>query len=202
MKAWVRAVEEAVYDQADLRRGRVLARAGAVGGISLEAGEVRSAVAEGAELWSVSVVLPVFDAAARAAWVEAVAAASGRVGALLAGDLPHDLVEHAEAAGAELLPSGGELGTACTCAAWVDPCHHAVAVLLQLGWLIEDDPLVLVHLRGLPREDLLAGLHDHQPEVGPLDVALDAAARAARLLELLAVGDADDTRDREIDHLW
>ena len=88
------------------------------------------------------------------------AAEAGRVAALLAGDLPHTLVEHAEEAGVELLPYGGELGSTCTCDAWIDPCPHALAVMYQLAWLVEDDPFVLLHLRGLARDDLLARLHE------------------------------------------
>jgi uncharacterized Zn finger protein len=123
------------------------------------------------------------------ALVEAVAAEAGRVAALLAGELPHTLVEHAEEAGVELLPYGGELGSTCTCDAWTDPCPHALAVLYQLAWLLEDDPFVLLHLRGLARDDLLARLHERTvteaaaPDEDPdLDVAVDAALRAAALL--------------------
>ena len=155
--------------------------------------------------------MPVLDEQAAEAFLETVAAEAGRVVALLAGDLPHGLVEHAEEAGVELLPYGGELGTDCTCAAWVDPCPHALAVLYQLTWLIEDDPFVLLELRGLPRERLLARLHaradrpgadagddrDHGPDLGPdLDTGLDAALRAARILEL-----ADDPHG-SLDHLF
>lgn len=202
-KAWQRAVEEAAYDESDLRRGRALARAGAVGAIAVDAGAARSAVEDRDDLWSVAVEVPLLDPAARDALVEVVAAESGRVAALLAGELPHDLVEHAEEAGVELLPYGGELATTCTCAAWVDPCAHALAVLLQLGWHVEDDPLLLVHLRGVERPTLLADLHVHRAaeveEVGRsvreaedlvLETAVDAAARAARLLADLDGPDA------------
>ena len=109
--------------------------------------------------WTVVGAVPVLDGAGAEAFVETVAAESGRVAALLAGDLPHALVEHAEEAGVELLPYGGELGATCTCEAWTDPCPHALAVLLQLGQLLDEDPFVLLHLRGLPREELLARLH-------------------------------------------
>ena len=47
-----------------------------------------------------------------------------------------------EEAGVELLPYGGELGSACSCDAWLDPCPHALAVLTQLAWLIQVDPFV------------------------------------------------------------
>ena len=159
-------------------------------------------------LWTVSGTVPVLDAVASEALVETVAAESGRVVALLAGDLPHALVEHAEEAGVELLPYGGELVTECTCAAWVDPCVHALAVLYQLTWLVEADPFVLLQLRGLPRDRLLAQLHRRAPAVeasatrldetgeDTLETGLDAALRAARILAVL------DDRDGSLDHLF
>jgi uncharacterized Zn finger protein len=142
------------------------------------------------------VTVPVLDDSDAAAFIELVAAESGRVGALLAGQLPHSLVEAVEEAGVELLPYGGELGSACTCEAWLDPCPHALAVLTQLAWLIQADPFVLTHLRGLPRERVLHDLHrmgrrGQPPAAGTaadedlddLVVAEDAAVRAARLLQ-------------------
>jgi len=54
----------------------------------------------------------------------------------------------------ELLPYGSELGSTCTCEAWADPCPHALAVMYQLAWLMEDDPFVLLHLRGLGRDGM------------------------------------------------
>ena len=117
----------------------------------------------------------------------------------------------------ELLPYGGELGSGCTCPAWVDPCVHALAVLYQLTWLLEADPFVLLQLRGLPRDELLARLHARDSGAGArgratgaagrdrrrrrsrgddVETALDAALRAARLLDLL------DDPDRPVDHLF
>ena len=202
-KAWVRACEESAYGESDLLAARSLARSGSVGAISIAPGRYLAAVEDGDELWSTSTTLPVLDDADRAAFVEAVVAETGRLPALLAGELPHGLVEHAEEAGVELLPYGGELVASCTCAAWVDPCPHALAVAYQVAWLADADPFVLLGLRGLPREELLARLHDREEgRVAPLgdrpdDVALavDAATRATRILQLLAAGDTD------IDHL-
>ncbi len=204
-KAFVRAVEEAAYTEGDLRRGRSLARAGTVGGISLTAGRMVAAVHDEHGLFTVDARLPVLEAEAQAALVEVVAAEAGRIGSLLAGDLPHSLVEHADEAGVELLPFGTELEATCTCVGWLDPCPHALAVLSQVAWLVDADPLVLLHMRGVARDDLLARLHartvtDAAPsddlEAASLDTALDAAARAARLLELL---DGDDAA--RVEHL-
>jgi uncharacterized Zn finger protein len=200
-KAWVRAVEEAAYAEEDLVAARRLARAGLLGGIRVEPGRAIVAVEDAGGLWATSVEVPALDDDARSALLETVAAVAGRVTALLAGDLPHELVEHAEEAGVELMPYGGELAATCTCEAWVDPCVHALALLQQLTWLVESDPFVLLHLRGVPREELLAGLHAPSAPRGDaagdpdLDAALDAAARAARFLERLASGDT------ALDHL-
>ena len=95
------------------------------------------------------------------------------------------------------------------CQSWVDPCRHALAVLLQVAWLIDGDPWVLLRLRGLSPDALEADLADLaapqaaeegppvptiQPE-GDLATAVDAAVRAARVLALL------DDPTAEIDHL-
>jgi uncharacterized Zn finger protein len=188
-KAWVRAVEEASYSSTDLAVARTISRSGRIGQISVDPGRFVAAVEDEHGLWAVLGTVPVLDPAACDALVEAVAAESGRVAALLARDLPHTLVEHAEEAGVEVLPYGGELGSTCTCDAWTDPCPHALAVMYQLAWLVEDDPFVLLHLRGLARDDLLARLHERTepppmpPDDDPdLDVAVDAALRAAALL--------------------
>ena len=205
-KAVLRAVEEAAFGEKELRAGRALARAGAVGAITVHDGGAVAAVTDGHDAFTVEVTVPVLDGTDAAAFVELVAAESGRIGALLAGQLPHAFVEAVEEAGVELLPYGGELGSACTCDAWLDPCPHALAVLTQLAWLIQVDPFVLTHLRGLSRERVLRDLHqlvrkptaDAAPDAGSggdpassgsddvddLVVAEDAAVRAARLLRL------------------
>ena len=211
-KAWVRAVEESAYAERDLAAARALSRSGRIGGISLdEAGGFLAAVEDADGLWTVSGSVPVLDGPACEALVETVAAEAGRIAALMTGDLPHLLVEHAEESGVELLPYGGELASACTCPGWVDPCVHALAVLYQITWLLEADPFVLLQLRGLPRDELLARLHARQADApggagrggepgaaaaDDVETALDAALRAVRLLELL------DDPDPPIGHLF
>lgn len=195
-KAWQRAVEEAAYGDRDLRRGRAAARRGEVGGISIAPGSLLAAVREGDDAWTVEVSVPVLEEPALKALVEVVSAEAGRIAALLDGELSHQLVEHADEVGAELLPYGGELSATCTCDHYLDPCPHAIAVLLQVGWLVDADPLVLFAVRGLPRDDLVAAVHDRQP--GPtggaqeladdVEVAADAVLRARQLLAALEAG--------------
>lgn len=192
-KAWARAVEEAAYAQEDLRAGRALARAGAVGAITVSPGVAVAAVSEGDEASTVTCALPVLPEADVEILVDLVSAAAGRIAALMSGDLPHSFVEAVEEAGVELLPYGGEMGATCSCDHWVDPCRHALAVLTQVGWLVQRDPFVLTGLRGLPRDELLARLRRGRDEdvadeevVDDLAVATEAALRAARELDGLA----------------
>lgn len=201
-KAWQRAVEEAAYSEAELRPGRAHARRGDVGGITVDTGSLVAAVRDRDDAWTVEVTVPVLDESARRAFVDAVAAESGRIAELLAGNLPHDLVEHAEEVGVELLPYGGELAATCTCPHYLDPCAHAIAVLVQAGWLVDADPLVLLALRGLDREALLAALHARarggsgaapgEERVGDLvddvELAVDAAMRARAMIDAFGSG--------------
>lgn len=198
-RAWVRAVEEASYADSDLHAARGLSRSGGIGGITLDHGTVVAQVHHRADVWPVSATVPLLDPVSRRAFVEVVAGESGHLAALMAGELPHRLVEQAEEAGVELLPYGGELGSACPCGAWVDPCVHALALMLQVAWLVDGDPWVLLRLRGLSPDDLQAELAVTTPaselEPDDLAVAMDAAVRAARVVSL-----ADDP-GAEIDHL-
>lgn len=200
-KAWNRAVEEAAYTPAELRAGRRIARRGDVGGISVGPGSLLAAVREGDDAWTVDVTVPMFDEVERRGLVETVAAESGRIAALLSGDLPHTLVEHADEVGVELLPYGGELGATCTCVGVLDPCPHAIAVMVQAGWLIDADPLVLFALRGLEREALLGELHARSADAAgtasgggvaqladDVEIAAEAVLRARHMLEVMVSG--------------
>jgi uncharacterized Zn finger protein len=201
-RAWVRAVEEASYSDHDLHAARVLSRSGAIGGITVGAGSVVAACYDRADVWSVTATVPPLDPISRRAMVEVVAGEAGHLAAILAGELPHRLVEHAEEAGVELLPYGGELGSWCPCGSWVDPCVHALAVMLQVAWLVDGDPGVLLRLRGLPPDELQAAVAavsarpvDPEPDSevieGDLATAVDAAARAARIIALADEPSAD-----------
>ena len=158
-KAFLRAVEEAAFAMAELKRGRTHARAGDVGAITVAAGAFMAAVLDGGDAYTVTGTVPVLADDDQSVLVELIAAEAGRIGALMSGDLPHQFVESVEEAGVELLPYGGELGSACTCETWLDPCPHALAVFTQLAWLIQRDPFVLFQLRGLARDAVLARLH-------------------------------------------
>lgn len=207
-KAFLRAVEETAYDDAQLQAGRALARSGRVGGLIVDAGSVVASVedpnllpASGETgLFSVRLDVPVLDPDAAAALREVVASSPRHLEALLVGNLPHDLVEHLEESGVELLPYGSELAAVCTCRSWHPMCVHALGVWHQVAWLIEPDPLVLIHLRGvdrasLPRPDdgqdtpaheragVAPGGAGQAQLLDPVEIAYDAALRARAMLD-------------------
>lgn len=215
---WARAVasaaEESAYDPADLTKGAGLARKGAVGEVRVEPGRVVAAVVEGEEPATVEVTLPVLEDEEAQTLAEVLSSAVGWTAGLLQGEVPPGLDEALEEAGVELLPYGG-FEARCTCEAWVDPCPHALALLTQVAWLVDAEPLVLLHLRGLDRAALVdrvastavgAGSDAAGPDAGPVDsdleVALEAAERVATWLEqerwdpsAPALGDGGDDGD-------
>ncbi|MGY2877005.1 putative Zn finger protein [Marmoricola sp. URHA0025 HA25] len=177
-RAWVRSFEETVVSASDLVTARTLARSGRLGAVMVLAG-MASVVVDRGDPGSVMAQLRVTRLEERAwqAFAAELAAEAGFTAALDSGELPVDLVEHADQTGVELLPGPGDLETACECDAWAQPCVHALALLYQLAWHLDSDPYALLLLRGRTREQLTA------PPVSPA-VLGDAAARAAAILRL------------------
>lgn len=205
-RAFWRAVEELADSETQLLHARALARSGRIGGVVVDTGRFAAGVAEEAGIWTVTGLVPPLDAEARAAFLEVV---EGRADDVLAGELPHDLVEHAEEAGVELVPYGVELAATCSCPAWQRAsrhggvCEHALGVLAQVTDLLDRDPVVLLQLRGIGRDDLRPR---RAPEPAPqpreeladeVEIALEAALRAARLLADADEADEAEETDRE-----
>ncbi|MGK5441216.1 SWIM zinc finger family protein [Micromonospora sp. URMC 105] len=154
---WAAALADSALDPAPLRRGRRLAVRGHVGPITISPGRVAASVHDGDPEQAHRTVVRV-ETLPDADWdrlAEAVAARSGHLAALLAGQLPADA---AETAGVPLPPTGGQLLPECDCPDWDHPCRHAAALCHQVSWLLEAEPLLLLLIRGREPADLLAGL--------------------------------------------
>ncbi len=188
-RALVRSFEELTVEASDLVAARSLARSGRLGAIVvLEA--MSSAVVDPSTSGPLMAQVRVdrLDGAGWTTFAREAARESGFVAALEAGDLPADLVEHADEAGAELLPGPGDIDTACECDAWGQPCLHALALLYQLAWQVDRDPYVLLLLRGRTREALLAEVSalasgDAVPGVEEREQARIRAAQVLALAE-------------------
>ncbi|MFI7412679.1 SWF or SNF family helicase [Streptomyces sp. NPDC049627] len=157
-QAWQRALEETALDSQQLKAGRRLARAGAVGAVSVRPGRI-TAVVQGRDrtAYRADVLLEELPAQQWDRFLDMTVERSGHVAALLDRDMPPHLVEDAAATGIELLPGMGDLEPECGCGAW-DHCGHTAALCYQVARLLDQDPFVLLLMRGRGERDLLDDL--------------------------------------------
>ncbi|MFF2200558.1 SWF or SNF family helicase [Streptomyces sp. NPDC058145] len=157
--AWLAALEDAALEATAVKAGRRLARAGEVGAVTVRPGRVTAVVREpkGAA-HRADVLLPVLSEREWASFVELAVEQAGHLAALLDGDLPSHLIEDAAIRGIELLPGLGELEPECDCGAW-DHCGHTAALCHQVARLLDEDPFVLLLMRGRGESTFLRELH-------------------------------------------
>jgi uncharacterized Zn finger protein len=150
-------VLERVCDGGRLARGRAYARKGQVMDFSLAPGLVTARV-QGSRPrpYEVEVAIASF---AESQWTDVTEALGGRAlyrAALLAGDMPHEIVELFDEFGLPLFPD--ELDIRCSCPDWSVPCKHGSAVLYVLAEAFDDDPFLVLAWRGRSRDELLDAL--------------------------------------------
>ncbi|MET8556577.1 hypothetical protein ABZV64_16670 [Streptomyces sp. NPDC004959] len=148
-RTWMAAVEDGWPVGASLKKGRAVARSGRLGPLTVGPGHIAAQVYEDAdEPYTVALTLPEPDDERWDALWERVADRPAETAALLAGEVPPDLLEAAEDARLGLLPGYGELDADCGCDAPDHPCAHAVALAWQFSWLLDEDPRLLLLVRG------------------------------------------------------
>lgn len=148
-----------------MQRGRRYARSGQVLSIEVSPGLVVAQV-QGSRrtpyLVSVRSALPT-----AAAWAELEATLRSKVGfvaRLLAGEVPAEMEEAAQAAGLDLFPTAwSDLTATCNCPDWENPCKHLAAVLYVFADRLDGDPWLLLAWRGRAREEVLAHLGGNAP---------------------------------------
>ena len=154
--AWIRAMEETALDPDRLARGRTYARAGRVGPITVSPGRLAAPVS-GSRATPYRAVVSV-ETLSDVEWerfLDGVAANAGHIAALLDRDMPPDLVDAASGLGVRLLPEVGDLEPGCDCPDWGYPCKHAAALSYQGARLLDEDPFVLLLMRGRGERELL-----------------------------------------------
>lgn len=143
-----------------LARGRSYARAGQVLSLAVRPGEVTASV-QGSrpKPYRVKVLLAPFPALVWAKVEVALAEQAIYSARLLAGEMPPDIEEVFEAAGAPLFPQRQQdLTMSCSCPDFAVPCKHLAATFYLLAEAFDDDPFQILHWRGRDREALLARL--------------------------------------------
>ncbi|WP_425264086.1 SWF or SNF family helicase [Streptomyces silaceus] len=191
-QAWLKALEDTALDTQQLKAGRRLARAGAVGAVSVRPGRITAVVQDRDGSSHRSDVL--LQEMSPEEWDQFLGMAierAGHIAALLDREMPPHLVEDAVATGIELLPGIGDLEPECDCDAW-DHCGHTAALCYQVARLLDQDPFVLLLMRGRGERELLDELQVRS--VARTDAAAtvedgqDAAAEGVDAAEAYADG--------------
>ena len=163
---------ERTCDPGRLARGRAYARKGQVIDFELTPGRVAGRV-QGSrpQPYEVTIAIPAYD---EAQWTRVLAALGSQAlyrAALLAGEIPHELVDLFDELELPLFPSTLEMN--CSCPDWGTPCKHVSAVLYVLAEAFDDDPFLVLAWRGRGRDELLTaprGLPEPVETIDPLAV--------------------------------
>lgn len=148
---------ETVADKGRLQRGRTYARAGQVRSLSIAPGVVTASVqGSRTEPYAVSIAYAPVPPDVWDRIVQHLATVARYAAHLLAGDVPHELVELFEHEGSPLFPvRPTDLQLECSCPDWGWPCKHVAAACYLLAEAFDDDPFALLWWRGRSRAELL-----------------------------------------------
>jgi uncharacterized Zn finger protein len=158
-------------------RGRAYERSGRVSDLRARPGALSARVqGSRATPYLVEVGLPVLDAAEWDRVVAAVVEQARHSARLLAGQAPEGLEDELAALGVRLFPHPAELVTGCACDDPSPTCKHVVAVVEAAATRLDDDPFLLLHLRGRGRERFLADLTAARRAAGPEPEGISVSA--------------------------
>ncbi|MFE5185911.1 SWF or SNF family helicase [Streptomyces sp. NPDC056628] len=177
-QAWLTALEESALDLQQLKAGRRLARAGAVGAVSVRPGRI-TAMVRGRDraVHRADVLVEPLTERQWDRFLDMAVERAGHVAALLDREMPPLLVEDASVTGIDLLPGMGDLEPECACDAW-DHCEHTAALCYQVARLLDEDPFVLFLMRGRGQRALLADLQARGDTASTGEVRDSSASRA------------------------
>ncbi len=157
-RSFIEAVEQ-VADAGRLTRGRTYARAGQVVNYHIEPGAVAAEV-QGSQPrpFSATLTLRTLRDERLDELIDLVRATPGMLAQLASGALPKEL-------GPLLLPTtAAELDFACSCPDDGRPCKHVAAVCYIIAERLDEEPSVMLTLRGLDLDTLIGGV---QNDSGP-----------------------------------
>ncbi|ANP53370.1 putative Zn finger protein [Streptomyces griseochromogenes] len=158
-RAWLGALEDAALDGAAVKAGRRLARAGAVGAVTVRPGRVTAVVRDPKGVaHRADVLVPELSEEEWVRFLDLAVEQAGHLAALLDGELPSHLIEDAAVRGIDLLPGLGDLEPECDCGTW-DHCGHTAALCHQVARLLDEDPFVLLLMHGRAKGAFLEELY-------------------------------------------
>lgn len=162
-KSWIEVLES--FGRSNrLRRGKRYARKGQVCEYKIEKGKV-SAQVQGSrsEPYKVEIELDPFTQEDWKQIEEEIKSIPLYYAAFKAGKVPVDFREIMNENGFSLTPeSPDDLTTRCSCPDIANPCKHIAAVYYLLGEAFDENPFLLLKIRGRTREELLKVVSSHQ----------------------------------------
>ncbi len=156
-KKWVEALESFGW-HTRLTRGRGYARSGQVVSIEIKPGEILARV-QGSKPkpYEVRIGLRRIPRKDWTRLAEKLARKALFSAKLLAGEMPEGLDEAFRKGGVALFPkTKKDLETECACPDWENPCKHIAAAYYILAQELDQDPFLLLRIRGIEKEDFLA----------------------------------------------
>lgn len=193
---WIDALTRVLAgDAGRLSRGRTYARAGRAHDLTLVKGSVNAKVTGSRPSpYRVSITVAELPEAVWSRVIAAMAAKAQFTASLLAGEMPPEINEAFEGAGASLFPRDrADLRTNCSCPDDGDPCKHIAATHYILGEALDRDPFLLFELRGRTKQQVLEALRDArarggvEAEAGPKGGAEARPQVGVRLEQVAAV---------------
>ncbi len=176
-KRWLAFMEELKMG-ARLGRGRSYALSGQVISVDVLPGLCEAVVQGGSqEPYRIELRFDVMPPKAKREILAKLKARPFLVAQLLVRNLPEMVDLLFRAAGYPLVPStANSFSSSCSCPDYANPCKHIAAVLFLLTEAFEQDPLRLLTLRGITREDLLGVSPSRRHESLPAEAPQNGAA--------------------------
>lgn len=173
---WIALLEQ-IMPGPRLGRGRSYAASGQVAALQWGAGVVQAQVQGASQLpYQIEIRFRTLEPAARQQVLDKLHQRPILAARLLVHELPPEVESLVCEAGGQLFPERAEdLQTDCSCPDWSSFCKHAAAVNFLLAEAIDRDPLLLLALRGIGREELMGG---HLPSLSAASPVVAAAAPA------------------------
>jgi uncharacterized Zn finger protein len=162
---WIEALER-LMDSGRLKRGRSYARRGQVLSVEEVKGGIEARV-QGSlpRPYRIHIQIATLSDAQWEKVIDALSEQALFSAQLLAGEMPQDIENAFEVAGASLFPDRrGDLTTTCSCPDYANPCKHIAATQFILGERFDEDPFLLFRLRGRTQEQIMQGLRQRRSE--------------------------------------
>ncbi len=187
--AWLEALL-AFSHPGRMRRGRRFARENLIKNLDIKPGKIDASVKDGKKLFDVEIQVPPLDDASWEKIIDELASQAIYSARLLSGDIPPEVMEVFDEAGASLFPSANDLEASCTCPDWETPCKHIAGVYYYLAEQFEKDPFLLFYFRGRSKDELMDALRAHRTRSHPEAEGASVTVFRDRPLE------------QQLDHFW